>query len=206
MKKIQILAFMALIMVFGCSKDEVINTEQNSIALEESNFTGSSGERKTNPNNGLSYISFFSNSIINTEFVNGCLPTDLHLLKQGNFSGNITGFGKIKTSLSTYEIVSCVENSGNHPLYSIVAQGMIALSSRDYCSITITGYFDVSDDTSYGFVYGAFNGNATTYSGVGKLKGLDYKSFEVYSGSPKGPTINLDEGTMTLRISNFLSK
>ena len=207
MKKIQVLAFMALILMFGCSNEELINTKQDSVVSEESNLSVFNGERKSNPNAGVNTIAFLSNSDVELGFYDGCLPTGLNLLKYGNFSGTLSGFGKIKTSLSTYEIISCVENF-DYPLYpnqvySIVAQGVIALGTRDYCYITITGKFDIGDDTSYGFVYGVFVGNATTYSGVGKLKGLNNKSFEVYNGKVNGPSLNLNEGTITLRFSDY---
>jgi hypothetical protein len=208
MKKIKILAVMALLMTFGCSNEDLINTEQNSEVLE-GNLSLINGERKNNPNNGVSSIVFYSNSIVNTNFVSDCLPEGLDLLKQGNFSGNLSGFGKLNANLSRYQFISCEEwpidsppNYGEPLMYKIVTQGKLALGSKDYCDITITGNIYPWYYTEYGFYGGVFIGTAITKSGVGKLKGLNNKSFEVYSGSPKGPTINLDEGTIALRISD----
>jgi len=208
MKKIKILAVMALLIIFGCSKDDVTNIEDSNV-FEEGNLSLVNGERRNNPNNGINDINFYSNSDVNLGLYNGCLQTGLKLLKYGNFSGKLSGFGKINSSLSTYEIDYCEKlesvppNDGQPFFYYIEAKGKIALGSRDYCNITITGTIYLSDDTSYGFVYGAFVGEAITDSGVGKLKGLDNKNFSVYGGNVKGPSINLDEGTITLRITDF---
>jgi len=208
MKRIKILAFIALILMFGCSKDDVTNIEDSNV-FEEGNLSSVNGERRTNTSSGISSIVFYSNSIVNTKFITGCLPTGKNLLKEGNFSGNLSGFGKLNVNLSRYQFVSCEElpidsppNYGEPLMYKIVAQGKLALGSRDYCDITITGNIYPWYYTEYGFYGGVFIGTAITKSGVGKLKGLNNKSFEVYSGSPKGPTINLDEGTITLRISD----
>lgn len=210
MKKIKILAVMAFIMSFGCSNEDLIYTEQDSVVLEENSLAVINGERKNNPKSGVNSISFYSNSIVNTNFISDCLPTGKYLLKQGNFNGKMEGFGKINTSLSTYEFISCEElpidsppNYGEPLMYKIVAQGKLVLGSRDYCNITITGNIYPGYYTEYGFYGGIFIGNAITNSGVGKLKGLDNKSFEVYSGNPQGPTINLETGTITLRISDY---
>lgn len=209
MKTIKILAVMALLMTFGCSKDEVTNIEDSNV-FEEGNLSLINGEKRTNTDSGISSIVFYSNSVVNTKFVDSGLPTGKFLLKQGNFSGNLSGFGKLNTNLSKYEIISCKELPADIPpecgeplMYAVVASGKLALGSRDYCDITITGNIYPWNYTEYGFYGGTFVGKVITNGGVGKLKGLNNKSFEVYSGSPKGPTINLDEGTITLRISDY---
>lgn len=210
MKKIQILSLIALFIALGCSNDDMGNTEQDSAVFEEGNLTWVNGERRTNTSSGISSIVFYSNSIVNTNIVSDFLPTGQKLLKQGTFSGNLSGFGKLNANLSRYEIISCKELPADTPpecgyslMYAVVASGKLALGSRDHCDITITGNIYPWNYTEYGFYGGQFAGKAITNGGVGKLKGLNNKSFEVYSGSPKGPTINLDEGTITLRISDF---
>ena len=210
MKKIPILALVALLMVFGCAKDDLINTEQDSVVIEENSQTVFNKERRVKPGNGVNSMSFWSKSISNSEFVyDDCLPTGRILLKKGYFSGTLDGFGTIKTSMSTYEFIddACKElpidsppNYGEPLMYYVVAQGKIALGSRDYCSITITGNLYPWYYTEYGFDGGQFIGTAKINSGAGKLKGLHNKSFEVYSGSPSGPTINIETGAISLNI------
>lgn len=210
MKKIQISTLLAFLIMFGCSKDDMANTEQDSAVFEEGNLTWVNGERRTKINSGISSIVFYSNSMVNTNFVNGCLPTGKFLLKQGSFSGNLSGFGKLNANLSRYEITLCEELPADTPpecgytvMYTLVASGKLALGSRDYCNITITGniypwYYD-----QFGYYGGQFDGTAITSSGVGKLKGLNNKTFTVYNNYANGPTINLETGTIALRISDF---
>lgn len=211
MKKIQILSLIALFIALGCSKDEMANTEQNTSVLEESNLTVSKGERRDNLSSGLNYITFFTNSV-DGNYITSPLPTGYKLQKNGYFSGTINGFGKLNTNLSRYEIIFCEELPADTPpecgytvMYTLVASGKLALGSRDYCNITITGniypwYYD-----QFGFYGGQFIGTAITNSGVGKLKGLDNKTFAIHNGyvNGQGPTINLETGTIALRISDF---
>jgi len=209
MKKIKILALLATLILLGCSNEDLINTEQNITALEESDLTFSNGERKNNPNNGINSITFYSNSV-NSNFVSGCLPTGQYLLQQGYFSGNLIGFGKLNTKLSTYEfLIPCKEvpsfpnDLGVIYMYEVVAQGKLALGSKDYCNITITGTIFPWYDNVSGLNIGTFLGSAITDSGVGKLKVLDNKNFQVSNGNIKDPSIILDLGTIRLRISEL---
>lgn len=219
MKKIPMLATMALMLMVGCSKDTLADAGQDYVQLEESSKIDLKGKGNNFSGNGYDFISFYSNSTVNGNFVmNGLetesngLPTVAYLLRQGTFSGSITGYGKIKSSLSTYEFSSCVRSAtdltpecsvGEPWMFEVVAEGTLALGTRDYCSITITGNIYPWYYPEFGYYGGILGGTATTHSGAGKLKGLDNKSFSVYSGAPNGPTINLETGTITLRINDY---
>lgn len=212
MKKIQFLAVMALFMTFGCSNEDLINTEQDSDVFEEGNLSSVNGERKNNPNNGVSSIWFFGVPIENSPFISDCFPEGLNLLKQGYFSGKITGYGKINTSLSTYEFSSssCEKLPSDldpiydydPEMYAVEALGTLVLGPRDYCNITITGnvytFYSVGD----GYYSGSFVGNAIFSSGVGKLKDFDNKNFSVGQDSRFG-RINLETGIIPLHIHEW---
>ena len=208
MKKIHLLAAMALLMVFGCSKEEWIDAEKDS-AVTGGSLTASKAKERSKPGNGVNEISFISNSAGTADFVTDCLPEGRRLLREGNFSGSLTGFGRIKSGLSNYEIVSCdvlpidPPNVGEPHMYTIEVKGMLATGPNDYCSITVTGNIYPWYDPEIGYDSGLFMGQATTHSGAGKLKGLDNKSFSVHSGDGKGPTINLESGTIRLRYSDY---
>lgn len=206
MKRIPMLAVLALLMMTGCSKDTLIEAEQDS-ALNESGAITLKGQQGNKPGNGVIQISFTSNSAGTSDFVPGCLPEGRNLLRLGNFNGKLNGFGKINTSLSTYAFNSCQKalidppNVGEPYMYAVVAEGTLALGPNDYCSITISGNIYPGYFPEYGVDGGNFIGNATTHSGVGKLKGLDNKSFEVYNALVRyGPAINLETGTIALWI------
>jgi hypothetical protein len=202
MKKFSFLALVALLMIFGCSKEEIINTEQEPFSTEENNQPVVNGNKSGSVNSRYGMISFFSTSIKNNEFVNGCLPSPRKLLKQGTFIGNIQDFGKINSSLSRYTFSYCKEapidsppNYGEPLMYKLIGDGKIYLSTRDYCSITITGNVYPWYYTDIQFDGGLFIGKATTSSGVGKLNNFN-KTFEVYSNG----RINLTTGEIPLNI------
>jgi hypothetical protein len=204
MKKLKMLTLIALTIMLSCSKEKINNTEQASLRSDKSNLYTLNGVLQAKPSNLANPIVFYSNSIADGIFVVSCLPTGKKLLKHGSFSGNV--LGKINPSLSTYEFVSCQElpinppNVGEPLMYAIVAVGQLALNSKDYCKITISGNIYPWYYTDFGYYGGNFIGTAITESGAGKLKGLNNKRFEVYSGSPTGPTINLETGTISLRL------
>lgn len=207
MKKIQILALIALFLALGCSKDDMANTVQDSAVFEESNLSFANGERKSNPNNGVSSIWFDGIPNDNGNFRENCLPDGLKLLNQGYFSGKITGYGRINPSLSTYEFISCKEMPSDLPpqngeplMYVVEALGTLALGPRDYCNITITGNIYPYYSDEVGYYSGTFDGIAITSSGVGKLKVFDNKTFYVYNG--RHGRINLEIGTLTLFIKD----
>ena len=210
MKKIPMLAAMALMLMFGCSKDTLTDAEQDYVQFEESSKTDLTGKGKSFSGNVS--LNFMSNSTINTDFITDCLPDGTYLLRQGTFSGKINGYGKINSSLSSYEFISCEElpnnTINNRPpyVYALVAEGTLALSTRDYCKITITGILEPYFYAEYGYYGALFTGTATTYAGFGKLKALDNKNFTAYNGTNRGgagPTVNLETGVISLWFSDY---
>lgn len=203
MKKIGFqIVVLALLLIMACSKDDLITTEQDLFSVEKNNQAIVNGNRAGSVNTSVSGISFFSNSIKNDKFINDCLPSTRKLLEQGTFSGKMAGIGAINSSLSYYSFTSCKEaptdsppNYGEPLMYKLIANGKIYISTRDYCSITITGNVYPWYYTDIQFDGGLFTGKATTYSGIGKLKNLN-KTFEVYSNG----RINLETGEISLNI------
>lgn len=196
MKKLQILAVMALVMTFSCSNEDLINTEQDSTLLEENSLAVKNGERRGDPGGEVTAINFVSNSIENGIFIkDSCLISpypllERKLLKYGMFSGSIEGYGKINPKLSEYEIVDCklIPNDGRNPeryiednMYELTMVGRISLSVREYCTIKIVGNVYPINWSEYtggehawmNFDGGEFEGIGTITSGVGKLSGLN---------------------------------
>ena len=214
MKKVQFLSVVALLVTFGCSKDSVMDSQQDALALEVRSKTDLTGKGKTFSGAGFDFIEFFSNSISNQEFVAEGLSLDpqIYMLKLGNFNGSISGYGKIKPTLSPYTFTSFTETDADTPpecgytvMYVVTAEGTLALGTRDYCSITVTGKIYPWYYNEFGFYGGLFTGTATTHSGVGKLKALDNKNFEVYNlGNGKtGPAVNLETGDISLIVRDI---
>ncbi|MDO9261083.1 MAG: hypothetical protein Q7U08_03995 [Flavobacteriaceae bacterium] len=206
------IAAVMLLLTISCSKDNLIDTEQTPFSVDENNQIVN-GERKSgNESMGSGTImSFISTSIDNKVYIKACLPTGRNLLQQGNFSGSLAGVGKINSNLSTYKFISCEEapinppNSGEPLMYKLRAEGKILISTRDYCSITLTGNLYPWYYTNYGFDGGTFIGLATMQSGEGKLKVLNNKNFNVYKQeiSYADPGINLATGKIRLHFSDF---
>lgn len=200
MKRIKILAFMALIMTFGCSNEELTDTLKNEETNKEDIINGLLRARPV--------ISFTSHSLdgnnVPCEFAE-----DWFILPQnGYFSGFIHGYGKINSSLSTYQFEETCEiiESGNPPewnvpyFYGVKASGTLALSLNDSCTITFTGILY----PTYPNYVTTCGGEAIISEGVGKLKGLDgmrFKFFNYYSRK-REHSINLDEGTISLKFTD----
>lgn len=162
--------------------------------------------------NGVSSISFFANSIDNDVFYTGanCLPEGRNILLHGTFNGKLAGYGKINSSLSMFTFTSCEELPINPPnereplMYALVAEGTLALGTRDQCQITITGnlypwFYEETERDG-----GVFTGTATTHDGTGKLSGFD-RVFEVYDWWTKsGNRLDLTSGEIILVIQEPL--
>lgn len=202
MKNIQFLAVMALIMTFGCSKDTLIETEQDSVLSEQNTIL----EKNVVSNKGFgSYISFEFISIANNEFEANCLPIGRKILKSGFFEGNIQGYGVIKPSLSYYNFSNyCVEieidntmpNFGEKWKYELkIIGGVVATSNKDSFLIDIEGDLYPWYDNNLNIDTGTFVGIAKTYSGKGKFRNFN-RTFDVGKYGPDG----LDLGTGELHF------
>ncbi|MDP2069695.1 MAG: hypothetical protein Q8K04_12125 [Lutibacter sp.] len=200
MKKFKFLAVMALFMVFGCAKDEVI-TDEHKLFSEENN-------QSVNWKSGVGpRINFYGTSNESGGYYdllkNPTTDADRKLLKKGTFSGKLPGFGHIKFKVSTYEFSTPEEtvSQKNDSIYCdesgylLTAEGKIILESRDSCSISITGYLCTTADN-----FAGFSGVAKTHSGVGKLKNFN-KWFKVYQNGISSPGINLTTGEIRLYLS-----
>ncbi|MDP3946154.1 MAG: hypothetical protein Q8Q51_09675 [Lutibacter sp.] len=208
MKKLSFLAVLALLIMFGCSKEEMTNTEQELFSVEKNNQSIFNNDQSGKPVSTVSEIRFVSNSIENGNFIeDGCLispynpPLIRRLLEEGMFSGSIEGYGNINPKISKYQIVGCdiALNDGGinrqiEPeyveanMYKLTIVGKISLSPRDYFTIQISGnVYPISYTEAAGgphawinFDGGNFEGIGTVNTVSGKLNGLLYKEFRVY--------------------------
>ncbi|HCE56063.1 MAG: hypothetical protein ACYCZ2_16240 [Lutibacter sp.] len=201
MKKFRFLAVMALLMMFGCSKDEVITDEQELFSVEK-NSQPVIGEKNGLDNPGWKDISFQLTSINNSIYEGNCMPNNRKILKSGYFEGNIQGFGVIKSNLSKYEFSEyCVEDEigSNSPTYGEqwryelkIIGGKVAISTKDYFYLDITGYLYPWFNLGTGIDDGTFIGTATTRDGSGKFKDFNDRTFVVGKYGFEG--INLETG------------
>lgn len=204
---------MALLMMFGCSKDEGITTEQEPFSVEKNNQPVVNGEKGSAKGNAgiVKYLQFFSTSNESGGYFDlGGNPyntnKNMKLLKQGTFSGSIGGFGNIKSSSSRYEFSSPEETISqkndtiwcDYTSYKLTANGKISLDASDYCFINISGYACFVDNN-----YGGFSGIAKTHSGVGKLKNFN-KIFKVYHFGLSSPGFNLTTGEIRLQFVEYV--
>ncbi len=174
MKKLSFLAVMALLMMFGCSKEEMTNTEQELFSVEKNDQTVIGEKRGDGGVNAWNFVEFFGTSTVGPDTpLIICLPDDVaeplglpgmncgrKLLSNGYFSGNLPGYGKIISSLSTYTIefgepywdyFELYQNAEHYALYddpsiparfekylyNIVIKGKVATSNKDYFNITV---------------------------------------------------------------------
>ncbi|HSR61404.1 MAG TPA: hypothetical protein VLL47_11650 [Robiginitalea sp.] len=199
---------MALMLMVGCSKDTLIDAGQDS-ALNESSLAALKGQQGNKPGNGngVVQLGFRSNSTGTTDFFPGCLPEGRNLLRVGNFSGKLSGYGKINSTLSTYAFEFCEElpidppNYGEQTMFYVEADGRLALGPNDYCSIRFSGNIYPGYFPEFDIDGGLFMGTAETFSGQGKLKALDNKTYFVQGSNTSGPSINLETGTIMLHFA-----
>jgi hypothetical protein len=152
MKKYFVPASIALAIMFSCSKENN-NTDMDSLRSEGSNLSSQNGDLPARTSDSFSRIVFYSSSKEDgIFFINNCLPTGRILLKNGSFNGNLKGFGTIRSNLSPYEFVQpcdvLQDVSPYENFYSVVMVGKVALSSKDYCKITIRGNISLGYNTS----------------------------------------------------------
>jgi len=202
---------LALLFVLGCSNEELINPSENN---------------QLRKGRGVNSIHFDGNSIINDNYYSlvelvddesGFSLLGGKFMLDGEFSGNIIGFGKIISSSSTYTFTkpevfkNPYYNAKDYynefsVYYNINATGKISVGVKDNCDITITGvlqpgYYAPPDFTD-GNIYGGMidKGKAIITNGTGKLKNLN-GIYHVYRGGGLNYFgINLSTGEISLRI------
>jgi hypothetical protein len=208
--KIFEIAMVALLLLAGCSKDEFINKPSENNQLKKGSTKGMG-------------ITFIGTSSTDEVFIPICSPgienCGRKLHANGNFSGNLTGYGKINPELSkyTFSVIEIIKNPyyGN-PLYpreeewsyKLEAKGRVSLSTSDYFSITITGYLITYEPLKDGrWIYGCvFTGNGKTDTDQGSkggkflnFNGEFYVKWNILNGTNfKG--INLETGEISLNL------
>ncbi|MDO9261082.1 MAG: hypothetical protein Q7U08_03990 [Flavobacteriaceae bacterium] len=206
MKKFRILAVVALLMLFGCSKDNLIDTEQTPFSVEENNQT-SDGEKRGLDTPRWRDIFFELTSINDNSYVlfeTLQVPHDINNLKilnSGYFYGKMMGFGVIDPSKSKYDFTSCkiVVDSrpdwgGEWMFYVEIIGAKVSLTDNDYF------YLDIKGDLRpwFGYLIGIdsswFEGTATSRGGQGKFSDFDNQNFKV--GGILSKT-NLNTGVVT---------
>ena len=228
MKNVGFIAVMALLMMFGCAKDEVITGEQELFSVEKNKQSVINGDQSGKPGSPVSEIRFESYSIENGIFIEeGCLISTYEqikrrLLKEGMFIGFIEGYGNINPKFSKYEIVDC-ELTHNDKydsediysefnMYKLKIEGKISLSPKEYYTIQITGnVYPISYTDAVGgphawinFDGGNFEGIGTIDSGIGKLIGLNNKIFRVYGSLFTSGINDFKNGKINLIITDKL--
>lgn len=243
MKKIEILAVVALLMMFGCSKDNLIDIEQDSIIVEENKHfeNGDIGSRRGDGGiNGWNFVEFYGTST-GTESLTICLPDSFglpgmdcgrKLLKNGNFSGNLPGYGKINSSLSPYTVKfrepqweewPLYQNAEHYALYSdpiltarfekyfynIEIIGTVATSAKDSFKFKIIGVLrPMVPDTSGTIIKGSwFFGLMMEISeGKGKFENYTQTFYNCSTTQISGTNfsgVNLETGEMSLFVNNI---
>ncbi len=216
MKKFSFLAVMALLMMFGCSKEEVINTEQETFSVEK-NSQPVIDANKPGSHIRLSFIEFIGTSDFLSSYFDSCLdpnPTtsaDRNILEKGNFSGKLLGIGKINSKSSKYYYTGCekipgyIEAEGEDAVlaYKIKAYGNIHLTAGDTCNVNMSFYLLPKYNSIDGFDGGFITkGELIISEGSGKLEAFNNKIFKVYRGGIRYPyNINLATGDIGLYIT-----
>ena len=211
MKKSSLLFFaLAVMLLMGCSKDELINDK------------GENNQLKKGSTKGMG-VTFIGTSSDDEVFIPICPPNTetcgRKLHENGNFSGNITDYGKINPELSKYtlKVIEIIENpyydNSLYPReeewsYKLEVKGRISLGASDYFNITITGFLITYKPLQDGrWIYGSvFTGNGKTDTAPGSRAGkfLNYNGeffvkWDILNGTNfKG--INLETGEISLNL------
>ena len=103
---------LSLFLIMGCSKDDLINTEQELFSVEKNSQSVIGEKRGDGGVNAWNFVEFYGTST-GTTSLTICLPDPItglpmncgrKLLDNGYFSGNLPGYGKIISNLSKYTI------------------------------------------------------------------------------------------------------
>ncbi|MHB1148491.1 MAG: hypothetical protein ACYC01_12960 [Lutibacter sp.] len=217
MKNLGFSAVMALLMMFGCAKDEVITTEQESFSVEKNGqpvIYGEKGPTKDNAGVGTG-IWFKGTSSVDSP----SLPiyfssesAEMQILSEGNFNGRLIGYGKINEIDSKYVITiesqedkipfqPLVDCWGQY-IYNLEISGIVYITDRDssFFSFTLTGKFHTSHDFSYSnLIYKGMSGQEGI---IGKITDGQNK-FSSWKDKPLNGSVwcdNLETGIINLNI------
>ena len=209
MKKTNFL-FVALtvLLIMGCSKDELIDDASENNQLKQGFWQGMNFESISKDYETFYTISPVFHTAQNTQQI---------MLKNGSFFGSIQSKGKINQSLSYYTIDDLTQipyknfplNSPQEFCYQLTASGQIFITEKDYCFINITGLIYTPNYYPSNYyqdhpseVYGAYtngDGIITMHDGVGKLKDIN-KTLKVFKG---GLTYETDLSIGQIRLKYF---
>jgi hypothetical protein len=185
------MAVAVMLLLMGCSKDELPNDTNNELKLKKGSNTSTE-------------IIFESNSIANNNFIElapGYLYPVRKILSQGIFTGSINGIGVINSRQSTYEITNYEILPNDHlydlfdtesrlqyltypdekNMYKITIDGNIIINVQDHCSFHIEGniypicYYPLTSSE-----VGSFEGTGVIHSGTRKLANLNDKKFRAF--------------------------
>lgn len=208
MKKFRFLTVIALLMMLGCTNEELTNVSNEENQLNKGRIA------TTAP------FSFIGNSTSTDLFDGRCWKEvtneydhpEWKLLLNGNFSGKIGGFGIINSDKSIYKFTSCVNYKNiftKNDLYDykysyiMTAIGTLYIGKRgDNCAITVSGRLYPFQPTATGKIYANLRGTATFSDGTGKLKNLNGKTVYIFTDETSN---DLSIGLLNLKIttSNF---
>lgn len=211
-----------LLLLMGCSQDELINDASENNQLKK----GSPGTT------ALSSFRVYGNSIYDNSFFElKELGDDSKILRNGKFSGSISGIGKINSSLSTYNFESYTTKPNNNignkyytplsPYYLLLGKGKVYINSVDFFEFEITeGLYEagnwapgyITTDLYMGGIFICNNvGQGTAHITIasGKFKAFAGRPLEVYrAGGFTG--IDRISGKLNLslycRLTNYSTK
>jgi hypothetical protein len=202
------IAVLALLLIMGCSKDELINDASENNQLKQGFWQGMNFESISKND---------ENFYTTTPVIYTVQNTQKLMLKNGSFFGSIQGKGKINQSSSYYTIDDLTQipyknfplNSPQEFCYQMTASGKICITEKDYCLVDITGlifipqyrpsnyYQNHPNEVYYAFTLG--DGIITMHHGAGKLKDIN-RTLKVFQG---GNAYDTDLSIGQIRLKYF---
>ncbi len=162
MKNLGFIAVVALLMMFGCSKDDLITTEQELFSVEKNNqpvIYDEKGPIKDNAGVGTGFWlkGTSSDSDESLPIYFSSESAEMKILSHGNFSGKLIGYGKINEIESYYDIkiLSVIDNKtvdytrcwGQY-IYNLEIKGTVYIIDRasSFFTFSLTGEFHTNHD------------------------------------------------------------
>jgi len=204
MKKLSFLAVLALLMMFGCSKEEMTNTDQELFSVEKNNQSVIGEKRGLgNPDAFGSEIKFYFKSDITSIPIDCLKPYKFPIT--GKVEGKIHGYGIINPNSSFYNVINCEKVTdvrelwGEKDKYNIEITATVFITVNDSFNIHLNGnFYPWFVNPPYGYPCGSFEQiSCTTLGGKGKFEDFNNIDFDVRGGL-RG--INLETGEMILSI------